>query len=162
MALLKFCEWLSQTSWSTSLREGTYDYPVLLMIHVMSIAFFGSMAVMGNLRVLGWAMREVPVSQVIGQFRPWKWSGLALLIVTGVLLSLSDPTEYCGNIMYWISLLLLLAAGANALIFRLGIYRSVASWDKEAVAPASARRWAGLSLALWVALVFAGRGIAFF
>ena len=38
MALLKFCEWLSHTSWSVSLREGTYDYPVLLIIHVLSIA----------------------------------------------------------------------------------------------------------------------------
>jgi hypothetical protein len=160
--LLKFCGWLSQTSLSISLREGTYDYPVLLIIHVLSIALFGSMAVMGNLRVLGWAMRDVPVSQVIGQFRPWKWCGFGLLLVTGILLSLSDPTEYCGNIMYWISLLLLLAAAVNSFVFRFGIYRSVASWDEETVAPASARHWAGLSLALWVALVFAGRAIAFF
>ena len=37
MGLLKFCEWLSHTSWSVSLREGTYDYPVLLIVHVLSI-----------------------------------------------------------------------------------------------------------------------------
>ncbi len=162
MGLLKFCEWLSHTSLSASLREGTYDYPVLLIIHVLSIALFGGMVAVGNLRVLGVAMRRVPVSQVIGQFRIWKWAGFCLLLVTGLLLSLSDPVEYGGNVMYWISLLLLLAAGVNAYVFRFGIYRSVASWDEATIAPPSARRWAGLSLALWIALIFAGRAIAFF
>jgi hypothetical protein len=162
MGLLKFCEWLSNTSWSVSLRDGTYDYPVLLIIHVLSIALFGGMVAIGNLRVLGAAMRSVPVSQVIEQFRPWKWIGFGVLLVTGILLSVSDPVEYGGNVMYWISLLLLLAAGVNALVFRFGIYRSVASWDDVPITPLSARRWAGISLALWIALVFAGRAIAFF
>jgi Family of unknown function (DUF6644) len=162
MGLLKFCEWLSHTSWSVTLRQGTYDYPVLLIIHVLSIALFGGMVAMGNLRVLGVAMRSVPVSQVIEQFRPWKWVGFGVLLVTGILLSISDPVEYGGNVMYWISALLLLAAGVNAFVFRFGIYRSVASWDGAAVTPPSARRWAGFSLALWIALIFAGRAIAFF
>jgi hypothetical protein len=162
MELLKICEWLSHTSWSVSLREGTYDYPVLLIIHVLSIALFGGMVAIGNLRVLGAALRSVPVSQVIEQFRPWKWSGFSVLLITGILLSLSDPVEYGGNVMYWISVLLLLAAGVNALVFRFGIYRSVASWDDAAITPPGARRWAGLSLALWISLIFAGRAIAFF
>jgi hypothetical protein len=92
----------------------------------------------------------------------WKWTGFGVLLVTGLLLSLSDPVEYGGNVMYWISLLLLLAAGVNAFVFRFGIYCSVASWNEAAIAPPSARRWAGLSLALWIALIFAGRAIAFF
>jgi len=162
MGLLKFCEWLSHTSWSISLRDGTYDYPVLLIIHVLSIALFGGMVAIGNLRVLGAAMRNVPVSQVIEQFRPWKWIGFGVLLITGILLSMSDPVEYGGNVMYWISLLLLLAAGVNSFVFRFGIYRSVASWDDARITPPSARRWAGLSLVLWIALVFAGRAIAFF
>jgi len=162
MGLLKFCEWLSHTSWSVSLREGTYDYPVLLIIHVLSIALFGGMVAIGNLRVLGAAMRRVPVSQVIEQFRPWKWIGFGVLLVTGILLSISDPVEYGANVMYWISLLLLVAAGVNAFVFRFGIYRSVASWDDAPITPPSARRWAGVSLALWIALIFAGRAIAFF
>lgn len=162
MEVLRFCEWLSHTSLSISLRDGTYDYPVLLIIHVVSIALFGGMVAIGNLRVLGAAMRRVPVSQVMEQFRPWKWVGFGVLLVTGILLSISDPVEYGGNVMYWISLLLLLAAGVNAFVFRFGIYRSVALWDDAPVTPPSARRWAGVSLVLWIALVFAGRAIAFF
>lgn len=162
MSLLRFCEWLSRTPLSISLREDTYDYPVLLIIHLISIAVFGGMAVMGNLRVLGFAMRSVPVSQVIGQFRAWKWAGFAILLVTGTLLAMSDPMEYYGNIMFWISMFLLLLAGLNAMAFHNGAYRTVSAWDTAPTAPANARRWAGVSLFLWIALIFAGRAIAFF
>lgn len=162
MSLLRFCEWLSQTPLSVSLREGTYEYPVLLILHVISIAVFGGMAVMGNLRVLGMAMRSVPVSQVIGQFRAWKWAGFVILLITGTLLAMSDPMEYYGNIMFWISMLILLLAGLNAMAFHYGAYRTVAAWDNAPTAPVKARRWAGVSLFLWTALVFAGRAIAFF
>ena len=162
MSLLRFCEWLSRTPLSVSLREGTYEYPVLLILHVISIAMFGGMAVMGNLRVLGLAMRGVPVSQVIGQFRAWKWTGFVILLITGTLLAMSDPMEYYGNIMFWISMLILLLAGLNAMAFHFGAYRTVAAWDSAPLAPVNARRWAGISLFLWIALIFAGRAIAFF
>jgi uncharacterized membrane protein len=162
MSPLHFCQWLSQTPLSASLRDAPYPYPVLLTIHVLSIALFGGMVVMGNLRVLGLAMRGERVSELMDQFRPWKWTGFGILVITGAFLTLSDPVEYYGNIMYWISLALLALVGVNSWVFRSGVYRRVADWDEAEVAPAEARRWAGVSLALWILLVFAGRAIAFF
>jgi hypothetical protein len=162
MGFMSFCQWLSETAFSVHLREAPYDFPVLIILHILTIALFGGMVVMGNLRVLGLAMNSVPVSAVIGQFRPWKWTAFALLLVSGTLLAMSDPVEYGGNIMFWISNALLLLAGVNAVTFRFGAYRSVAAWDSAPEAPPSARRWAGLSLFLWIILIFAGRAIAFF
>jgi hypothetical protein len=162
MSFMNFCQWLSETGFSKHLREAPYDFPILIIVHILTIALFGGMVVMGNLRVLGVAMRTVPVSQVIGQFRPWKWAAFALLLVSGTLLAVSDPLEYGGNVMFWISNLLLVIVGFNSLIFRLGVYRTVAVWDDASEAPRSARRWAGLSLFLWIILIFAGRAIAFF
>jgi len=162
MGLLKFCQWLGGTPFSVWLRESPYPFPVLIIIHIITIALFGGMVVIGNLRVLGWAMRGVPVSQVIGQFRAWKWVAFAILLVSGLLIAASDPMEYYNNIMWWISLGVLALAAVNAAIFRYGIYRSVASWDQDVVTPWSARRWAGISLAIWIGSVFIGRAIAFF
>ena len=162
MSFFAFCKWLSETPVSVYLRDAPYPYPILLIIHVISIALFGGMVVMCNLRVLGVAMKRVPVSQVIEQFRGWKWLAFAILLVTGTLLAMSDPLEYYGNVMFWISLGLLLAAGVNAAIFRYGVYQSVATWDEAVVTPVSARKWAGVSLSLWILLIFAGRAIAFF
>lgn len=159
---MHFCQWLEQTEFSVWLRNAPYPYPILLIVHVISIALFGGMVAMGNLRVLGLALRKAPVSQVICQFRAWKWTGFGILFVTGTLLTMSDPVEYYGNVMFWLSLALLLAAGLNALIFHQGVYRTVADWNESSVIPIQARRWANVSLFLWVALIFAGRAIAFF
>jgi hypothetical protein len=51
--------------------------------------------------------------------------------------------------------------GANALAFRFGIYRSVTAWDEAPATPPAARLAAVISLFSLAALVFAGRGIAF-
>lgn len=161
MSLHAAVQWLTDTQISTALREDPYPYPVLGTIHVLSIALFGGMVAMGNLRVLGYAMRDVPVSQVIDQFRPWKWTGFAILAVTGILLTLSEPLDCYHSIFFWVSLALLILVGINAWIFHSGIYRRVAEWDTVKLAPPPARQWAWISLALWIALVFAGRLIAF-
>ena len=161
MSLHAAAQWLTDTNLSTALREDPYPYPVLGTIHVLSIALFGGMVAMGNLRVLGYAMRDVPVSQVIDQFRPWKWTGFAILTASGIVLTLSEPIDCYNSRFFWISLVLLALVGLNAWIFHSGIYRRVAEWDTSSVAPHSARRWAWISLSLWIALVFAGRLIAF-
>jgi hypothetical protein len=162
MGLLSFCQWLNQTPLSVWLREAPYPFPILIITHVISIALVGGMVAMGNLRVLGWAMQRVPVSQLIGQFRAWKWVAFTILLISGLLIAASDPLEYYSNIMWWISLGVLVLAGVNAAIFRYGIYRTVAAWDDAAVTPASARRWARVSLAIWIGMVLIGRAIAFF
>jgi hypothetical protein len=162
MPLLHFCEWLSETSLSVWLREAPYPYPVLLITHVMTIGIVGGMAVLGNLRVLGRALRSVPVSQVLTQFRPWKWAAGVLLLVSGTLIAVSDPLEYYENIMFWISNAVVIAALANAWVFSRGALRDVAAWENAPSASPGALRWARISLVLWVVLIFAGRAMAFF
>jgi hypothetical protein len=162
MSLLHFCTWLSETSFSVWLRQAPFNFPVLIILHVIAIALFGGVVVMGNLRVLGYALRSLPVSRVLDQFRPWKWVGFVLLLVTGILIMISDPMEYYDNIMNWIKIVTLLLTGVNALIFHYGAERTVADWEEAPVAPSGARGWAIRSLVLWITLVFMGRATAFF
>jgi len=51
-------------------------------------------------------------------------------------------------------------AAVNMLIFHFGAYRSVAHWD-NAVPPRSARIGGGLSIAVWVSVIFFGRWVGF-
>jgi len=52
-------------------------------------------------------------------------------------------------------------AGVNILVFDLTIYKSVAKWDRDAVAPRSARLAGFASLVLWAGTVVTGRLIAY-
>jgi hypothetical protein len=58
-------------------------------------------------------------------------------------------------------MVLLLLAGLNALIFHLTVYRRAAEWDDMPVAPVRARLAGLVSLVLWIAIIAAGRSIAY-
>jgi len=146
--LLRFCQLLNDTAWSTALRESPWDYYIIGGAHLLGIAWWGGLVVIGDLRLLGIALRPTPVSQVLDQLRPWKWAAFAVVALSGALLALSEPLDCYRSRSFWISMALLALFGANAAVYRLRI--------------SPARLAACISLFLWAALVFAGRAIAFF
>jgi hypothetical protein len=148
--LLRFCEWLAGTTWSTALRESPWDYYIIGAAHLLGIAWWGGLVVTGNLRLLGLALRAVPAAQLLDQLRPWKYAAFGVVGLSGGLLALSEPLDCYHSRSFWISLALLALAAANGAVFRLRGAR------------ASSRLAASISLLLLAALVFAGRGIAFF
>ena len=145
MSLFTFCQWIETTSLSTAIREGALYYPILGAFHMVGIAWFGGMVLMGDLSVLGIGL-HVPAAEVLSQFRRWKWLGFAVMLVSGGLLWWCEPVVCYKSISFRIKLLLLALVGVNAFF----------------VKSRGARLGACLSLLLWVGLVFAGRGIAFF
>ena len=162
MSLLTLFQWIETTSLSIAIREGALYYPILGAFHLIGIAWFGGMLLMGDLRVLGIGLRHEPVSEVLSQFRRWKWVGFAVVLASGGLLWWAEPVVCYKSISFRIKMVLLLLVGVNALVFRKGAYGSLATGDPAPVNSRGARLSAGVSMLLWVALVFTGRGIAFF
>jgi hypothetical protein len=68
--ILSFCQWLFSTNFGTSIRESAYMYPIILSTHLVAIALFGGMLLMSDMRLLGWALKDQPVSTIVGGLRP--------------------------------------------------------------------------------------------
>jgi hypothetical protein len=147
VSLLTLCQSIETTTLSTAIREGALYYPILGAFHMAAIGWFGGMVLLGDLSVLGIGL-HAPAGDLLSQFRPWKWLGFAVMLVSGGLLWWSEPVVCYKSVSFWIKLALLALLGVNALVFR--------------KAKPDSRLGACLSLLLWVALVVAGRGIAFF
>jgi hypothetical protein len=161
MSPLAFFEWLADLPWSVDLHESQYAYSIIESMHVWALCLFFGMTVMFDLRLLGWTMRSVPVSEVIRRLRPWTIAGFALMVTSGTLLFLAIPLRSYQNIFFRTKMLLLLLAGLNVLIFHSRIFPGVAGWDTAGVPPRAARIAGALSLALWISIVFSGRMIAY-
>ena len=71
------------------------------------------------------------------KLRVWRWAGLALMVITGILLLVANGPRVAASYSFRIKLVLLVA-----LIF--------------------VRRPRWLVLTLWAAVIFASRGIAYF
>ena len=58
MSLLTLFQWIETTSLSTAIREGALYYPILGAFHMIGIAWFGGMVLMGDLRAFGKGLRH--------------------------------------------------------------------------------------------------------
>jgi hypothetical protein len=159
--LLHLCRQIYTTHISTAIRESVWVFPIIESIHVLGITVLvGTIAVL-DLRLLGVILKREPVSNIARQVLPWTWGGFALMLVTGLLLSIAEAATNYYNPAFRIKLVLLILVGLNPLIFHSSVYRRVSEWDVSAVAPFRARLAAVCSLVLWSGIIVAGRMIAY-
>jgi hypothetical protein len=161
VSLLPFCEWLASTPGSIALHESLYGYPLVESVHVLTLCLFVGMSVMLDLRLIGLALRRVPVSEVTDRLVPWMIVGFVIMFISGVLLFYAIPVRSYQNIFFRVKVIALLLAGANAWVFHSGIQKRVAEWDLDTVPPKKARVAGAASLALWAAIIVCGRMIAY-
>jgi len=161
MGLLGLCQWLDSTRLNAAMRMSGWFFPAFDVIHTLGIVLVAGTIMLVDLRLLGLALRTEPAAAVVERIVPWTLRGFALMFVTGALLFTSEPVKLYHSPAFRIKLVLLALAGVNALVFHTTIYRDVANWDAAAPAPFRARVAGLLSLALWMAIIAAGRAIAY-
>jgi len=94
--------------------------------------------IISAIHVLGiaWFGGTILVSSWAPELRRWRHIGVALLLISGAVLFWLQPQQYYTSVAFWVKMILIVAV----LIMR----------------PAGM-----LSIALWIAIIFASRGIAF-
>ncbi len=159
--MLRICEWIDSTRLNAILRQSNWAFPVLDVIHTLGIVLVAGTIMLVDFRLLGLALRGVPVTQVVARIVPATLWGFGLMLVSGALLFLSEAVKMYHSPAFRIKVVLLALAGINALVFHRTVYRGAAHWDPSAVAPARARLAGLLSLLFWIAIIAAGRAIAY-
>lgn len=156
-AVVPLAQALETTAPAQWLQQSVWAYPVVSALHLVAIALLLGAITVVDARLLGFA-RQVPVVHVARAAWPFAVAGAMLALVTGPLLFVVQPGDYLVNPAFFWKLLLLLAAFANVAWFHL---RFAAALRGEREPTAGVRSVAALSIALWLAVLFAGRMIAF-
>jgi Tfp pilus assembly protein PilN len=159
MSIPALLEWIESTDLSTAIREGALYYPIIGGVHLLGIALFGGMVLMTDLRLLGWAMRRIPVSDIVRQLQAWKWAGFIVVAASGLLLAWAEPQKLYRSPAFWVKMALLALVGVHALVFRPRVYGNTAKLDVAVTA--EAKLAAAISLILWAGLIVSGRLIAY-
>jgi uncharacterized membrane protein len=146
----------------TVVRETPWVYPIILSLHLVCIAVFGGMILMTDLRLLGLALKDKTVAEVVGGLRPFKRIGFVVMVTCGVLMAGSGATQYYANPYFWTKMTLLALVGVHALVFKSKVYDHPEELDKSPVLPARAKTAAVLSLILWVSIPVFGRMIGYY
>lgn len=159
--MVEFLIGLSQSPPSLAIATSPWVVPTMQSIHIMSIAIIFISVLVIALRVMGVAWGGVSIRGTADRFAPWAWMALAALGATGIVLILAEPLREIMAISFWVKMCLLVAAIAISVRF----LREVRSNDAYAVVDGpvdtAARRRAIVTIAIWVAIIFMGRFIAY-
>jgi hypothetical protein len=154
-------EWLAARESSVALHESLFMYPLIESTHVLTLGLFVGLALMLDLRLLGWAFTSVPVTEFLRRVLPWTKVGFVIMMTTGLLLFYAIPVRNYQNVFFRIKVIMLVLAAINIWYFHNRTERTVAAWDIGAAPPRAARVAAAASIVLWFAIVVAGRMIAY-
>jgi hypothetical protein len=127
----------------------------LQVVHVVGFILLLASLVLISLRVLGWALKSTPVAEVARDTTRLLWLGLALAVLTGLLMFIGAPKHYFYNPAFTTKMVLL----AIAVIIQAVVFSRIAA--SESPNPALARVGVALALVFWFSVSLAGRAIGF-
>ena len=153
--------WLDDTRWSTMLHESYYMYNWVESTHVITLMLSLGILFLIDLRMLGYALPDVPASMLAARLNLPMLIGFVLMFITGLLLFYAVPVRTAQSLWFRIKLVLLVACAINAMLFHHRMNQSAGSWDTEPRAPGPLRLGALLSLVFWSLIVICGRFIAY-
>lgn len=153
-------QWLENSPLPVAVRQWTWGYPILEVIHIVGFAVLFGSVVLFDLRLLG-ISTILRVTDLAKHLLPWAYTGFAIAALSGTLLFTVEATQLAANPAFQLKLVLLIGAGMNAVLFHQRIYRSVRLWNQGVRPPVSTRIAALISLILWTAVITCGRLIAY-
>jgi hypothetical protein len=161
MSLHAFCQWLSETPLSLTIQNVSWIIPSVQTVHIACIAIVISSVFMMDLRLLNLAGRQQPTASYAARFLPWIWYTLPVLLLTGTILIIGEPSRSLENPAFQLKMVLLIGAMIATAILHRPIGREPAYWELTPRHQATAKVVAVISLTLWIGIVFAGRWIAY-
>lgn len=157
-ALDQFCAWLENTPVSETIQGVHWIVPAVQTVHILAISAVMASMLMINLRLLGVLGRGQPLQAYSGRFLPVIWWALPVLLATGIVMVIGEPARSLANSVFQLKMLLVLCAIVATLVLQVPLRRDAEYWTPRR---AGAVVLGLVSLSIWVAIVFAGRWIAY-
>jgi hypothetical protein len=115
--------WVDQLQfvWPVSLLLG--NYAIFGALHLVGLALLGGAVILLNLRFLGVGLGDsITMSDLERNLRPWLWTGLAIVIGTGIIIGMLNAGKLYTSPAFFAKIVAL----AAALVFSFGVTNAIA------------------------------------
>ncbi len=158
MDLLPFFEWLDTSLLADIAKAYGGVFAVVQMFHLLALSLLGGTVLLGDLRLLGVVMRDVPSEVVIENTQKWFTFSLVVLVLSGIFQAAAVAMKLYYNEMFWAKMTGL-AAG---IVFVYAIRRPLLlRFDHATINPWALRLMAVTSMTIWFTVAGSGRWIGF-
>jgi uncharacterized membrane protein YhdT len=155
--LLPFFEWCEATAFGQAVKTSAWAFAVTESVHLLALAAIGGAVLVVDLRLLGLGLRSQRVSDVARDAYPWMVGSLIVMLITGVILFMSEAIKCYYSTPFWVKMTSL----ALAMLFTFTVRRTITMAEEGRVRPAIYKLVALVSLALWFGVGAGGRWIGF-
>lgn len=154
-----FFAFIEQSALSDWIRgsDSLFAFPGIITLHALGVGLLAGGSTAIDLRILGVAP-AVPL-KAMTRFLPLLWLAFAVNAVSGTLMLIAYPTKALTNPLFYVKLCLI-ALGVW-LVYRIGATVLRPGDADQKPVPGNAKALALLSIATWIALIAAGRFLAY-
>jgi hypothetical protein len=155
--VLPWIEWVAASALGQAISQSSWAFAVIESVHLLALAVIGGAVLMVDLRLLGFGLRAQPLDRLARDAWPWFVGSWVVMIVTGVLLFVSEPLKlYFSTPFFWKMIFLL-----SGSLFAVTVRRKVTLAGDGRTHPVVLKLVGLVSLLLWFAVGSAGRWIGF-
>ena len=155
--VLPWIEWLAASALGQAISQSSWAFAVIESVHLLALAVIGGAVLTVDLRLLGFGLRAQPLDRVARDAWPWFVGSWVVMIVTGVLLFVSEPLKlYFSTPFFWKMIFLL-----SGSLFAVTVRRKVTLAGDGRTPPVVMKLVGLVSLLLWSGVGSAGRWIGF-
>jgi hypothetical protein len=128
------------------IRSAGWPFPIIQTLHLLALATLGGAVLLPTLRLMGAGLTSVPASVMEQRLRPLLWAALAMLAITGALMSLVIAPRLYDRPAFLVKTIAIVAA----LVLTFGVMAPLA---RTGAAGTSVKTWAGIGAGLWLLAV---------
>lgn len=142
-------------------QSTSWFVPLVQTVHIISIAILLVSVYIISFRLIGLMRGQQSLATLAAKSTPWIWATLSVLLLSGILLTITEPARELLNWVFRIKMLLVLALAAILLLVQARLRRNPEYWSQSAGRRAAAKAVGIACLLIGACIVTAGRWIAY-
>ena len=153
MSLYHTAQNIEASALGQTIRESTWLFPAIESTHLLALAMLGGSILIMSFSILGWGLKT-PVADLYRSAHRYLNAAVIVLLITGVLLGISEPVKLYGRQAFWVKMIsLAIALLVTYFVFNPLVRRGASGLGLRSVTV--------LTMAAWLLVAMAGRWIGF-
>jgi magnesium-transporting ATPase (P-type) len=142
-------------------QSANWFVPLVQTVHIIAIAILLTAVYVLSFRLVGLTRGGQPLVALAARSTPWIWAALCVLLLSGILLTITEPSRELLNWAFRLKMLLVAALAIILRLLQLSLRRNPQYWSSSPARRRSARAVGILCIIVGACIVTAGRWIAY-
>jgi len=135
--------------------------PLVQTVHIIAIAILLTTVYVISFRLIGITRGAQPLASLAARSAPWVWTALSVLLVSGILLTVTEPARELLNWVFRIKMLMVFLLAVILWIVQSRTRRNPQYWTESPMRRRAARAIGIVFIIVGAGIVTAGRWIAY-